>query len=367
MRAERILFASLLLVSSQIPLTQSAWAAGNDRIPGSRYTSGRGAALGDSFIGLADDVSSSLFYNPAGLGKLSGFALDPLNIQFQANKDLVGQFGTDWYKFTSLSGYKDELTGNPRTFPGGSFGILPAFGVQGFGFGLLYQSSVAATSDGTNIRYRSKYQLIPTAGFGMSLASGVLRVGYSLQWVNQASGDKTVAATSSPLGYNQSLAEGAGFSHNFGMSLTLPYIYQPSFHLVARNIAGLKFSQDSLMSLAKNPSGRPDTQKMSADFAAGFVTKIGAGVNMNHTFTYRDFTDTSKTARLAHLALGLELTFRDVFFIRGGYGSGYPSAGVGFRTELSELNLAWFSEEVGAGLRSERDIRYIFHYIMRAF
>lgn len=367
MRVERILFASLLFTLLAIWPVNSAWATGGDRIPGSRYVSGRGAALGDSYIGLADGLGDSFFYNPAAIAKIKGFALEPLNLQFQTNNDLVGQFGTDWYKFTSLSGYKDQLTQNPGEFPGGSLSVMPAFGFQGFGAGLLYQSRTSATSDGTNIRYRSTYQLIPTAAVGLRLASGVLRLGYSIQWVNQASGDKTVASTTSPLGYNQGLAEGSGFSHNFGASLTLPYVYQPSIHVVARNIGGLSLNGKSLMSLSKNSSGTPTNEEMSLDSSIGFVTKLGAGVNMNQSVTYRDFTDASNTARMAHIALGLELAFRDSFFIRAGYGSSYPSAGIGIRTEHSELNLAWFSEEVGSGLRSERDIRYIFHYILRAF
>lgn len=368
MRSERILtaFIASLAVSASL-ISAPVWASGGDRIPGSRYVSGRGAALGDSYIGLGDSVADALFYNPAAVAALKGFALEPMNLQFQANRDLIGQFGTDWYKYTSLSSANDKLKQDPGKWPGGSFAVVPGFGYRGIAVGLLYQSSVAATSDGTNITYRSRYQLIPSVSAGLSLASGVLRIGYSLQWVNQASGQRTVDPATEELGFNQGIAEGSGFSHNVGMSLTLPYIYTPSIHVVARNVGGLKLTGKSLLGLAKNPNGNPPHEDMSLDGAIGFVTKFGRGFTLNWTASYRDITDTSETSRLAHIAAGLELALYDGFFLRAGYGSGYPSAGAGVKTRIGELNLAWFSEEVGAGLRSERDIRYVFHYILRVF
>lgn len=327
--------------------------------------------MGDSFIGVADDLSSGLFYNPAVLGRIRGLVLEPLNIQIQANNPLINQFGADWAKMGSLSGYKNTLTQSPGSVPGRSYAVMPAFGIGGFGgfgFGLLYQARNSATSpDGVNIRYKSTYQLIPTAGYGIRLASGVLRIGYTLQWVNQASGDVTKPASDPALNYKNELKEGAGFSHNVGMSVTLPYVYLPSAHFVARNIGGLKMSGNSLMNFAKNPTGHPDTEKMSLDAAVGWVSKWGRGVDMKPAFTFRDLTNTSNTSQLGRFAAGLEFGFADTFFIRGGLGSGYPSAGMGFKTTHSELNLAWFSEEVGSGYKSERDIRYVFHYILKAF
>ena len=48
-------------------------------------------------------------------------------------------------------------------------------------------------------------------------------------------------------------------------------------------------------------------------------------------------------------------------------GEGYPSAGVGFKMKKGELNLTWFSEEIGTYYHSQRDVRFMFQYQMRAF
>src|SRR5690606_7175132 len=69
-----------------------AFATGGDRIPGSRYVSGRGAALGDAYIGLGDTMADGLFYNPAAIGKVGGLVVEPLNISLQANSKLGSMF-----------------------------------------------------------------------------------------------------------------------------------------------------------------------------------------------------------------------------------------------------------------------------------
>ncbi len=356
---------ALALVIALMPLF--AHATGGDRIPGSRYVSGRGAALGDAYIGLADTLADSLFYNPAGLGRVDGLTFEPLNLQLQANSKFASSAGTDLYKFQSLDGYESKLTGSPLTNPGAGYAVLPALGFRGFGVGLLYQSRLMGESDGVNIRYRTVRQLIPTAGFGLRLASGVLRLGYSLQWVNQASGDRTVAVGTRPLGWTEQIAEGKGFSHTLGLALTLPYRYQPSINLVARNVAGLRLTGKPLMSLASNPTGSIAAEKMSVDASVGFLTKISGSWTLSTQFAYRDALDSSNTRQIAHAAAGLEFAVYDRFFLRGGFGSGYPSAGLGIRTSRAEANFAWFSEDLGDGQKAVRDIRYLFQTIFRAF
>jgi len=225
-----------------------------------------------------------------------------------------------------------------------------------------------AESNGTNIRYRTVYQFIPSAGFGLRLASGVLRIGYVLQWVNQASGDVTKAVNSTPMGWSEGISQGAGFSHNLGMALTLPYMYQPSINVVARNIAGLKFSGKPLLVSAKNASATAiPTEKMSLDASIGVLTKLSAGWSLGTQLAYRDGTNSSNTLMIEHVAVGLEFTALDRFFLRAGFGSGYPSAGLGIKTSRAEVNFAWFSEDLDDGTTQVRDLRYLFQFMFRAF
>src|SRR3954465_14061715 len=74
-----------------------AWGR-QDTVPGSRYTSARFAASGDSAFNLADDPASALFYNPAGLAKLRGIQVQPINLGLYGNSNYFGTLDSSTYK-----------------------------------------------------------------------------------------------------------------------------------------------------------------------------------------------------------------------------------------------------------------------------
>ncbi|MBC7386489.1 MAG: hypothetical protein H7301_10070 [Cryobacterium sp.] len=361
-----ILLSSILTMAVMGACPRAVHATGGNIIPGSRFVSGRGAALGDAYIGLVDTVGESLFYNPAALGRIQDFTFEAFNLSLQGNSKLSSTFGTDTYKIQTLDGYESTLLKHPNMNPGGGVSLLPAIGFRGFGIGLLYQNRLMGETNGTNIRYRATYQLIPTVGYGLNLASGVLRIGYSLQWVNQASGDRTVAVGSRPLGWTEGLAQGKGFSQTVGLAVSLPFVYQPSINLVARNIGGLHLSGGTLIGLAKNSSGTLSDEKMTFDSSFGLTHKIGPSLKLSTQAAYRDLTNTSASRQISHAAFGAEASIVDRFSLRAGFGSGYPTAGLGVQTSRAEAHFAWYSEDLGNGKTPIRDIRYLFQIIFKA-
>src|SRR5690606_24664564 len=100
--------AWMLMLSWLILPCPELWARG-ERVPGSRYTSARAAAMGDAFLPLADDAAAALFYNPAGLGKIRGNWFEPLNLQLQANSGYFSNVSLDFYKVLSLNSYAPVL------------------------------------------------------------------------------------------------------------------------------------------------------------------------------------------------------------------------------------------------------------------
>lgn len=360
-------FGRFLTVAALVAGTTLAWAR-QDRIPGSRYISARGAALGDAFLPWGDDGAAALFYNPANFGKLKGTHLEPINVTGSFNEGFITQFGVDSYKVTSLNSYAPTLQGKPGTFGGVGGAWTPAFFTRGIGFGVMLQSQVGAqaNADGT-IRYRSLYRLVPTIGTGIRLADGIVRLGYSLQWVNQASGDVTANPQSDALGYSERLKEGSAFSHTVGAALTFPFAYLPSINVVARNVLGTKFSGTSILPIAKNAAGTPDEEKMSLDASVSVAPRLGGSNFLRYSLVLRDALNSSNFSIFARLATGVEVDLRSRFFFRLGYGSGYPAAGFGIRSKTSEFSLAWFSEEVGQSLHSVRDLKFMIQYQVRAF
>lgn len=358
----------LLISILYITLGLSEAQARLDRIPGSRYTSARAAALGDAYLPLGEDAVSALFVNPANIASLQGTHFEPMNLQFQINQEYVDMFSLNFFKATSLTGYQPTLAQNPTKQPGVGLQYVPTFGFRGFAFGLLVSTQMSARQyDSTSLFYRSKYQIIPAVGVGVPLARGIVRLGYSLQWVNLSQGERTINPATETVGYNEGIQSGSAFSHNVGFGLIFPVQALPSVHLVARNLLGANYGSSNLYSFAKNANGTPANESMSIDASFSLHPKTGKGGQMNIVAQVRDLTGTSGYSLMKRLAFGMEYDFRNVFFLRGGYGSKYPSLGIGFRSSKADFHLTWSSEEVGSPGMPKRDIRLLMQYQVRAF
>jgi hypothetical protein len=118
---------------------------------------------------------------------------------------------------------------------------------------------------------------------------------------------------------------------------------------------------------AQNSQGSPATEQMTFDLSFSVQPKIDSGVFANFVAELKDLTDRTGVAALGRLCGGLEISLRDFIILRGGWGEGYPSAGVGFKLRRGEFDLTWYSEEIGTYYQSQRDVRYIFQFKMRAF
>ncbi len=348
-------------------LSISAFAR-EDIIPGSRYTSGRAAAMGDAYLPLGDDPASGLFYNPADLGKIRKAVFEPINYSIYASSSYLSMMGLNFFQVTSLSSYQATLDSNKRQLAGVGGAILPNFGFPGLAFGILMQSQLAAQANSQgSITYKSLYQFIPTLGTGFRLFDGVVRLGYSLQWVNEAIGTPTVPGDTSPLGYNQGLAQGSGFSHTVGVAITAPIRLLPSVNLVARNVFNTQYNSNSLISFTSTSTGAPATEPMTFDGSFSITPVLGQGVAMNLVLEDRDITNQSGDAFLGHLAIGTEFIFQSGIFLRGGWGDGYPSAGFGMKRPGAEIALTWYTEEIGGSYMSVGDSRFMLQYQMRTF
>ena len=341
-------------------------------VPGSRYVPARAAALGDAFLPLPDDGASALFYNPAAIARLRHTSFEPVNILVDPNDKFLSMTNLNSWKLLNLGYAVDILGARPGAVPsiGGTY--LPTFYFRGFAMGAMLQSRVTAKvfkeADGTEkVRYRSRYMFVPSIGTGVRLASGVVRLGYSFQWVQQAYGDITLPKATKNLGYNVGLAEGTAFSHNFGFALTLPIRYLPAFNMVLRNVLQAKYNGRTVYSLAKNPNGTPKDEPMTVDVSASIQPKVGRGAYFNLVFVYRDMTNQSGVSLLGRSALGIEFSFRDLFYLRSGYGSAYLNYGIGFKRKKAEVSLSYYAEEYGESYYTTKDRRILLQYQVRAF
>ena len=150
--------------------------------------------------------------------------------------------------------------------------------------------------------------------------------------------------------------QGSGFSHTLGASLQLPTQMAPSFHLVARNFLGTSYSTSILIPMATNSPGAPATEDLTFDVAAAIQPKFGLGYGMNLTAEVRDVTSAAESSLLSKICIGAEFHAKDRFFLRAGFGSGFPSAGLGLKGKKGDFSLSWYSEEWTTSFQGSRNL-----------
>ena len=363
---QRRLFFIAFWVIGCVAFDHSPVFATFDPIPGTRYESNRNAAMGDASISVGDDAATGLFINPAVLGRLRKGEMELFNLTLFGDmgfyNNLPTSFGT-----INLGSFASTLTSQPGTLFGMGGGFLPTYTFKFISVGLLVQNEYVASgnADGT-INYRVLYQLVPTMGMGFRLFNGVLRFGYSLQFVQKAEGNFTNVAA--PTSYTVGLDQGAGLSHTFGVSFVIPMLVIPSFDVVLRNAFDTTYSASTFLHVSSSSVGPPATEPMSIDAAFSIHPKMGQGAILTLTASQRDLSNSSGHSMMSHLAFGAELNVRDRIFVRGGWRGGYLSGGFALRSSRgAEISFSYYTVETGATYMSQGDTRVQFQYKIRSF
>jgi hypothetical protein len=328
--------------------------------PGIRYVSPMSHSLGGITLPLNEGVGNSLFNNPAALARNTMFRAEYLNLNLDLNSGVAGNFlGSTGA--TSLGGFTTTLNQNPNQLYGLGGGNLTAVSWGGLAFGILVQERNRAYSDGSQVHYETMSQIIPAIGYGLGLARGVVRIGYSMQLVNEASGISQSTSDSSA-GYLKGISAGMGISHTASVNFAFPYQYLPTFSLLARNVLGMKFNRAPLFKRADTPSGSPSDQPASYDAAFNFMIRVSGPLKANGYVQYKDLLGVTSTPVLDRISAGLDLSVSPAVSLRVGAMGLRLSGGIGYRSQSSEINLAYYKDPCPFTNITEYDTRFALQY-----
>jgi len=333
--------------------------------PEDRYWDAESTALGGASLPLTEDLGMTLMTNPAGLATHERFEVEP-SISLETPISTIA--GYPGLKFGSLSlpGFKSDIAAQPGNMLGYGGNILPAIAWKGFSFGVMASERFKAVTDGTTVDTQYVSQTIPTLGFGIPLARGIIRLGYSIQYVNTTVATNSFALSNiSTQNFSQNAQEGAGFSHTAAVGIVLPYTYRPALYLVARNIFGMAYSGAPLIGGGIN-STTLAREPMTADASFSITPRIGDTVSSRWILEFRDLWFAQRTSLMDHVSAGGEMTFAKMYALRLGFNADQLDFGFGFRLGDNNIDLSLFKERNDLPLGGEFDtklmVQYTFHF-----
>jgi hypothetical protein len=311
------------------------------------HSNARAMGMGGAYAAVVDD-DESLWYNPAGIAKNTGFywkILDP--------KVGVTDVTTAMDSFSDLSDQAtfesalNNLYGEPIWLgaSGKTSILMPYFAAAYFydvDASIIVDNPVSPTLT-TNYITDSGVAL----GTGFSIAS-IFQMGFVTKYITRSGirkdwGAATVtdiiAGNETPdIIFDQfSTVTGIGYAFDMGMNLTLPTVVQPTLSFVWKNIGNTSFR-------AAPGDEEPPTEDQNMLIAASMLVDlpffhIVPAIEIRHLNN-----DDAQLGKKIHMGVEIGLPLID---IRAGFYQGYYSLGAGLDLGLIKIDAATWGTELG--------------------
>ena len=325
-------------------------------------TSARALAMGNAYINRVDDAWSA-FYNPAGLGTVRKPQFHLANVHFEASNKLLNIISQG--PATDIPGnYADTfdaeelrsvLAKDQGKLTHSRMQAFPNFTVRGMTIGYLFsQRNRAIINDdvANNLEIAERRDHGPVFALNASLFGGVFKIGASGTYLNRRDLYKSIAPTGSTKIEDSDYKSGRSLQLTAGARLTLPLVLIPTFSAVLRNATANDFE-------GSKSGGLPDEIEQTVDFGFSITPQIGKKIRLHMEANLKDAMDAYDTDYKRRLAAGVEIDFNRRIFLRGGWGDGFGSGGIGVRSRTFIFDLTTYAVDRSLeGFREEEDRRW---------
>jgi hypothetical protein len=332
----------------------------------------RGILMGDAYLTLADD-SYALFYNPALMGRHSGFSMYPFNptvslinpIEYSDQIDGMETIGDQPSEIVA------QFSGVPLHF-GAS--MAPGFKLGRFGFSLVANSHTnlqVLNDTHPMLDIQHKYDRGFTMGYASKL-SNHLSLGVAAKYIRRQGLDTITPVFSrevidaigqNPEGFNDLLRSlGMDEGRAWGFDMGLDYHAKRgagdfSMGFVVQDIVDTKFQKGN------GVDAEVPVQKMNMAF----------GASLKQDFKLIDFTLSGEISHLnqrvdfkRRLHLGFEVGL-PLLRVIAGYNGGYLSYGGEFDLGLIDVYLGLYEVEIGESYKQHSSKRAIIYFSLFDF
>ena len=325
-------------------------------------TSARALAMGNAYINKVDD-SWSAFYNPAGLGTVRKPEFHLGNIHLEASNKLLNIISQG--PATDIPGnYKDTfdpqemrsvLAKDQGKLTHSRIQAFPNFTVRGLTLGYLFaQRNRAIINDDAANKFEmaERRDHGPVFALNASLFGGIFKIGASAVYLIRRDLYKEVAPNASAEINDSDYKYGRSLQLTTGARITLPYVMLPTFSAVLRNATSNDFE-------GSKSGGPPEEIEQTVDYGFSLTPQIGKRMRIHMEANLKDGHNAYDTDIKRRLAAGIEIDFNRRIFIRGGWGDGWGSGGIGLRGRSFIFDLTTYAVDRSLdGFREEEDRRW---------
>lgn len=323
------------------------------------YRGVRALGMGGADTAVVND-ETALLVNPAGLGKLR----DSITTVF----DPEMEFSTHNYNMykkkapgslinlSDLSATLDNYRDQHYHY---KYQIFPSVVVKNFGIGFLLKEQIDAKmrTDGLSIDTNYFYDMALVTGFNFRIWDGRIKLGVTAKAINhvEAKGNFPVAQSLKTADIG---SEGYGLGSDVGLILSAPWGWIPTLSIVGHNVGGTKFTNTGIRYKLAN---KPDDFEQDADVAIAFFPIHSNRARSSFTFEHKHYLTASQYTNKNQLYhFGWETNFNDMAFFRLGWNGVSYTTGFELAAERLQLQLAYYTENVGTDDTPDLDKRWVF-------
>ena len=314
----------------------------------------KAVGMGGAYTTVVRDADS-LFYNPAGYAKMSGFNWTIFDLALGMNKLDSYQDYLDIAEDTSdVSQIISDLYGENVTLYGGSKSAFSIGGLSFGAYGLLDSNFQVNNPAYPNLfaNYNLDYGFF--VGWGLELIPNFVQIGMQTRRITRTGGEvpigPSIIATLDPDQIQDELGRsGTGWAFDWGINLVFPGALQPTIAFTWRDMGNTEFINSS-GGLAPNPVKQEHTLGVGLNYES-MLMSIRPAID----FRYLNHHQMQLGKRL-HVGLEIEWP---LLTVRGGLNQGYYTAGASIDLSVLRIDAATYGVELGEYPGQLEDRRYM--------
>lgn len=314
----------------------------------------RALGMGNAYTSVVNN-GDAIFYNPAGLAKMSGLNWTIIDPAIGINNLESYQDYADLFEDANdVNGIINELYGDSVTLYGGAKSLFSLGGLSFGVYGVLDSNFLINNPAYPNIEttYRVDYGFV--AGWGFELVPQMLDIGIQSRRVTRQGGNlpigvSTIATLDSETIQNELNRNGTAYAFDLGATLTFPGALKPTVSFSWRDMGDTTFR-------ASDGAVAPEPVKQEHIVGLGFNFE-SALMDIRPAIDFR-FLNDSNVQLGKKLNMGVEISW-PIIDIRAGFHQGYYTLGTSFDLWVFRLDAATYGVELGEYPGQLEDRRYM--------